>query len=331
MTTTDSFTFIDLFAGIGGMRLPFEEMGGRCVFSSEIDLAACETYKSNFNEWPQGDITQIAEEDIPDHDVLLAGFPCQAFSIIGKRLGFADTRGTLFFEIERILREKKPRMFLLENVPQLITIQKGRVFEEILLKLEELHYCVHWKVLNSLDYGLPQSRRRVYLVGFDRKCVFQFPKGTRKYDLNAILETDSKNTNKFEATDYIKQKRADAVKGKNIFYPSIWHENKSGNISIHDHSCALRANASHNYLLVNGTRHFTPRELLRLQGFPEWFNITGNYSRIRSQAGNSVAVPVVRAVAQAMLGIIGADAADSNNPQQNDQRTLQKWTMDVDG
>ena len=160
------FTFIDLFAGIGGIRIPFEELGGTCVFSSEWDKNAQKTYFANFGEVTAGDITKISELDIPDHDILLAGFPCQSFSIMGKQLGFADTRGTLFFDIERILRAKRPSAFLLENVKQLTTHDKGRTLGVILSKLEQLGYHVHWKVLNALDFGLPQKRERIFIVGF---------------------------------------------------------------------------------------------------------------------------------------------------------------------
>ena len=149
--------FIDLFAGIGGIQLPFSELGYECVFSSEWDKAAADTYEANFGERPLGDITQVAETDIPAHDLLLAGFPCQAFSIMGKMRGFEDTRGTMFFQVARILKHHKPKALLLENVRQLTTHDGGRTFEVILRTLSELGYHVKWKVLNALHFGVPQS------------------------------------------------------------------------------------------------------------------------------------------------------------------------------
>ena len=172
-----SFSFIDLFAGIGGIRIAFEHNCGTCVFSSEWDEIAQKTYKRNFGEIPAGDNTKIDEDQIPDHDVLAAGFPCQPFSIIGDKLGFADTRGTLFFDIERIIKAKKPKAFLLENVRNLVSHDKGRTLKVILTKLSSLGYFLHWKVLNTLDFGLPQKRERVFIVGFMDNYKFNFPKG----------------------------------------------------------------------------------------------------------------------------------------------------------
>lgn len=298
------FSFIDLFAGIGGIRIPFEELGGKSVFSSEIDKHAAEMYEANYCEKPTGDITEVPSNEIPDHDILLAGFPCQPFSIMGEGLGFADTRGTMFFEIERILKEKKPKAFLLENVKQLKGHDKGRTFKVIINKLEKLGYKVSWDILNALDFGLPQKRERVIIVGFlDHGISFKFPvpKSTRQYQLDSILESDENVDKKYYTSQKILTKRSDYVSEKKVFFPSIWHENKSGNISVLDHSCALRAGASYNYLLVNGKRRLTPRELLRLQGFPEDFKIVVSDQQVRRQTGNSVAIPVIRAVAENMI------------------------------
>ena len=168
--------FIDLFAGIGGIRLALERAGSECVFSSEWNEEAQNTYEANFGDRPHGDITKIKNEEFPEHDILAGGFPCQAFSIIGDMKGFADTRGTLFFEIERILRARQPRAFLLENVKQLTTHDGGKTFKVILDKLDRLGYFVHWKVLNAMDFGLPQKRERVIIVGFKENHPFQFPR-----------------------------------------------------------------------------------------------------------------------------------------------------------
>lgn len=294
------FKFIDLFAGLGGIRIPFERFNGDCVFSSEIDDACQDAYAANFGDRPLGDITQIDPKTIPSHDILLGGFPCQAFSIIGRQKGFSDTRGTLFFNIEEILRIKRPRAFLLENVKQLYTHDAGHTFQVIQKKLLELGYNVHTQILNSLEFGVPQKRERTYIVGFLDDVNFVFPEGGKPYDLAAVLEDDRDVPKKYHASDYIIKRRMKAVKGTPPT-PSIWHENKSGNISALPFSCALRAYASYNYLLVNGRRRLTEREMLRLQGFPEKYKIVCNYSQTRQQAGNSVTVKVIEAIARKML------------------------------
>lgn len=293
--------FIDLFAGIGGIRLPFDELGHRCVFSSEWDKAACDSYEANFGERPVGDITKISSEEIPPHDLLLAGFPCQAFSIIGKMRGFNDTRGTMFFEVARILKHHKPGAIVLENVKQLTTHDHGKTFAVILNTLSELGYHVKWAVLNALDFGLPQRRERVIIVGFRDKRLqeafsLDFPK--KPYSLSDILESDDSIDPSLFASERILTKRREKTAGKRVFYPSIWHENKSGNISILPFACALRTGASYNYLLVNGRRRPSSRELLRLQGFPDSYKIVVSHAEIRRQTGNSVAVTMIREVAK---------------------------------
>lgn len=296
-------TLIDLFAGIGGIRLPFNELGYKCVFSSEWDKYAQKTYFANFGEMPFGDITQESTKRfIPKNfDLLLAGFPCQAFSIIGKMQGFADTRGTLFFEVASILERHRPQAILLENVKQLTTHDQKRTFKTILRILDELGYKVKWKVLNALDFGLPQKRERVIIVGFlsqNRIDAFNFDFEKKPYTLDGILEPDDCVDSSLFASDMILQKRKLQTEGKQIFYPSIWHENKSGNVSVLDYSCALRTGASYNYLLVNGKRRPSSRELLRLQGFPDNYRIVVSHGEIRRQTGNSVAVPMIREIAK---------------------------------
>ncbi|WP_069471478.1 DNA cytosine methyltransferase [Candidatus Marithrix sp. Canyon 246] len=295
------FKFIDLFAGIGGIRLGFEFYGGQCVFSSEWDTFAQDTYEANFGELPAGDITKIDPNEIPNHDILLGGFPCQAFSICGNQKGFYDTRGTLFFNIEEILKIKKPYAFMLENVKNIKSHDKGRTFKIILEHLHDLGYFVHHTILNSLDFGVPQKRERTIIVGFKENIDFNFPKPLRvKPYLIDILEDDENIEKQYFVSEKIRKKRMEKVK-PNYPIPSIWHENKSGNISALEYSCALRAGASYNYLVVNGIRRPTPRELLRLQGFPDTFKIIVPYTQIRKQAGNSVTVPVIKAVAREML------------------------------
>jgi len=310
----EQYKFIDLFAGIGGIRLPFDELGFNCVFSSEIDEYAQSMYEANFGERPYGDITKIPASDIPEHDLLLAGFPCQAFSIIGKGEGFADTRGTLFFEIERILREKNPEAFMLENVKRLVSHDSGRTFDIILSKLKELGYFVHWRVLNALNYGLPQKRERVIIVGFKDNYPFVFPnESIKKTELRDIIENHNEVDKKYFATDEIIKKRLDRVNGEQYPKPGIWHENKNGNIGIHEYSCALRAGASYNYLLVDGIRRLTPREMLQLQGFPKSFIINVSDYQIRKQAGNSVPVTMIREVAKEMLKALKLKPLDNNS------------------
>ncbi|WKN40572.1 DNA cytosine methyltransferase [Tunicatimonas pelagia] len=289
---------IDLFAGIGGIRLGFEKIGVDCVFSSEWDKHAQDMYEANFGERPFGDINRIAPKNIPDHDFLLAGFPCQPFSIAGKQLGFADTRGTLFFNIEKILEEKRPYGFLLENVSRLKTHDKGRTLQVILQKLKNLGYSIHYEVLNSLDYGIPQLRKRIYIVGFKDNIHFNFPKPDGiKITLKDILEPNDSVPESYFVSEQIREKRLVRVK-PNAPYPSIWHENIGGNISALPHSCALRAGGSYNYLLVNGERRLTGREMLRLQGFPDDFIINVAYTQIRKIAGNSVTVKVIEMIAE---------------------------------
>lgn len=296
-----TFRTIDLFAGIGGIRLGFEAFGCENVFTSEWDQDAKKMYKANFGDQPFGDITQIELPDIPDHDILLAGFPCQPFSIIGNMQGFTDTRGTLFFNIEEILRIKKPYAFLLENVKQLRTHDQGRTFQIILEKLQALGYFVHHDILNALNFYLPQKRERIIIVGFKENIQFNFPKPKGIYKpLSEILESEEETDKRLFASQDIVNKRQNRLKIK-PFYPSIWHENKGGNISVLPFSCALRAGGSYNYLLVNGNRRLSSREMLRLQGFPEDFKIVVSYTAMRKLTGNSVAVPVIKAVAEEMM------------------------------
>jgi DNA (cytosine-5)-methyltransferase 1 len=291
--------FIDLFAGIGGfryaMRNACEEFGAKveCVFTSEIDKECRKVYKENFGDTPHGDITKIPAESIPGHDILLAGFPCQPFSIIGQMKGFDDTRGTLFFDIARILKEKKPSAFVLENVKLLVGHDKGKTLKKILKTLKDLGYHTTYKVLNALDFGLPQKRERVFIVGFRKPCFFQWPLGKMTMKpLNEILEKNVPK--KYFASEHIRKKRLS--KQKPTKEHTIWHENKAGNISAYPFSCALRAGASYNYLLLNGERRLTSREMLRLQGFPEQFKIVCSYAQTRKQVGNSLPVPVAQAV-----------------------------------
>ena len=293
---------VDLFCGIGGFHIAAAELGHQVVFACDIDEQAQKAYQRNFGLAPKGDITTIDAADIPDHDLLFAGFPCQPFSIIGKRNGLADPRGALFYEIERIVRHKRPRGIVLENVKQLATVQKGQVIKRILGALEDLGYTTDYKILNALDFGLPQKRERVIIVAALTPfrnfpwCASLAP----MKPLASILEPSPDP--KHFVSERIRLKRRAAH--TSLIRPAIWHENKGGNISSHPFSCALRAGASYNYLLVDGERRPTPRELLRLQGFPDSFQIVCNDSQTRKQAGNAVPVPIVKSAIKALSDVI---------------------------
>ena len=302
--------FVDLFCGIGGFRVAAEEVFRcnkiipKCVFSSDIDSYVRDSYFVNFGDYPSGDITKVKASEIPDHDILFGGFPCQPFSIIGKGEGFNDARGTLFFEIVRIIAEKRPTAFILENVKQLAGHKQGQTINRILKILRELGYYADWRILNALDYGLPQKRERVLIVGYIKEIDYKWPdKQKETVPLSKILETNVDE--KHYASRYIQEKRKQ--KHKAVALPSIWHENKSGNVCSYPYSCALRAGASYNYLLVNGERRLTPREMLRLQGFPDSYKVVVPDSQIRKQAGNAVPVNLVKAVLSSLMAFLEAD------------------------
>jgi DNA (cytosine-5)-methyltransferase 1 len=316
------FSFIDLFAGIGGFHQAGAQLGGKCVFACEIDEHAKKAYAHNYGIEAYGDITTLDSDAVPDHDILFAGFPCQPFSIIGSQMGFDDTRGTLFFEIVRILKAKHPSAFILENVKQLKTHDNGRTFDVIIQNLKDLGYDIYPTVLNALDYGLPQKRERAIIVGFAKKTMlFDFPKPTARVALSAILEDDRVVDKKHFVSEDIFNKRMAAHTSK--FYPSIWHENVGGNVSSHPFSCALRAGASYNYLLVNGIRRLTPREMLRLQGFPDSFEIVCSDAQTRKQAGNAVPVNMVKEVLREVLYARYAEAP--GREKEHSAHTVPAW------
>lgn len=299
-------TFADLFCGIGGFHYAAHDLGLRCVFASDIDEPARRQYARNFGITPAGDILKVKTDAVPDHDLLFAGFPCQPFSIIGDMKGREDRRGTLFHEILRVLDAKRPKAVVLENVRQFSTISGGAVLNEVLTGLDRLGYDHDWRILNALDFGLPHKRERTLIVGMqDGIDLLEWPEPRKeRTPLADILESDPHK--RHLVSPQIKAKRQAIHKPK--VTPSIWHENKAGNISSHPFSCALRAGASYNYLLVNGERRLTPREMLRLQGFPESFEVLGNDSAIRKQTGNAVPVPMVRAVIREVLNAASKDA-----------------------
>lgn len=302
--------YIDLFCGIGGFHAAADQCATKrnidleCVLACDIDEPCQEVYHANYGTAPKGDINELSVNDIPDHDLLFAGFPCQPFSIIGGMRGFNDTRGTLFFEIARILQAKRPRAFILENVKMLVGHQQGQTMGRIMEVLHELGYRASYRVLNALDFGLPQKRERVLIVGFLEPQSFMWPQGgVPMKPLSDVLETDVPA--RYYASEKIQASRA--AKHQKDQQPTIWHENKAGNVSKLPYSCALRAGASYNYLLVDGERRLTEREMLRLQGFPEMFEPVCGYAETRKQCGNSVPVPVIAAVLDRVLDALHDD------------------------
>ena len=301
------FKFIDLFAGIGGIRIPFDELGGECVFTSEIDKKCQDTYEINFKERPQGDITLITNSDIsiiPKHDLLLAGFPCQAFSNAGKRKGFNDTRGTLFYDIEEILAFHKPKAFLLENVKGLRSHDGGKTLKIILQILrDKLGYFVpDPEILNSRDFGLPQNRQRIYIVGFLKKNSFQYPKSLGiKTKVGDILEP-GRVPNKYTISDKLwashkARKQRNKLNGKGFGYSSKKRTDE------YTSTLSARYYKDGAEVLIEKTnnsnpRKLTPNEARRLQGFPDWFEVNKSDNQAYKQFGNAVSVPVIRSLAK---------------------------------
>lgn len=300
-------TFADLFCGIGGFHVAAVQLGLTCKFACDIDEAARETYAANFDMMPDGDITRVKSADMPKFDLMCAGFPCQPFSIIGERRGLSDPRGRLFEEIIRLARENRPAALVLENVRQLVSIVGGKIIDRILREIEALGYFTDYRILNALDYGLPQKRERVLIVG-TRKPFDTFPWLTAKLPMKPLSEVlDANPDRRFYVSDRIRKSRHE--KHQSPHKIGVWHENKGGNVSSHPYSCALRAGASHNYLLVNGERRLTPREMLRLQGFPDTFKIASSDHQTRKQAGNAVPVPLATIAIQGVLDVYEQIAA----------------------
>lgn len=303
---------IDLFAGIGGTRLGFwQTQAVEVVFSSEINDFSIKTYRANFGDTPCGDITAIKADDIPDHDILVGGFPCQAFSQAGLKKGFNDTRGTLFFEIARILEAKRPRSFLLENVKNLVGHDHGRTFAVIKNELERLGYAVKTKVLAARDFGVPQNRERIYIVGFDKSKVlncadFEFPEPSNiPTRLGDILEAQVDD--KYTISDTLwqghqRRKQDNKAAGKGFGYSLFTADSPYANTI----SARYYKDGSEILIAQNGRnpRKITPREAARLQGFPDNFRIVVSDTQAYRQFGNSVAVPVIHAIAQKIIAVL---------------------------
>ncbi len=296
MKNNQNFNFIDLFAGIGGIRLGFESLGGKCIFSSELDKFAQMSYEANFGEKPAGDITLINEKDIPNFDVLLAGFPCQPFSNAGLKMGFEDTRGTLFFYIARIINHHKPKVVFLENVKGLKSHNNGRTFRVIQNILEEMGYNVYSQILNAKDFGVPQNRERIYILGFLDNVDFSFPEPIfKKTKVGDILQKDVEK--KYTISDklwagHLRRKKEHIEKGNGFGY-SIFDENSPYTSTI---SARYYKDGSEILIRQNdqNPRKLTPREAARLQGFPDDYKIVVSDNQAYKQFGNSVCVPVIK-------------------------------------
>lgn len=310
------FTFIDLFAGIGGFRIGLERLGGQCVFSSEIDKHASATYERNFGEKPAGDITKIDAKDIPDHDVLCGGFPCQPFSVSGKQLGFEDARGTLFFEVMRLVSSKRPRAVFLENVANYARHRNGDTLKRTLSMLEGEGYQVKYAILNASNYGVPQARKRLYIVGIRADTIsgeFSFPPPSeKKISVKDILLPKSKTRSVVIERDDI------AIKKKGTGYKSrpgrpiqIGIINKGGQgeriyspeghgitLSAHGGGAAAKTGA---YLVDGVVRRLHPIECRRMMGFPESFKIDPRRGQAYKQFGNAVVASVIEVIGKEML------------------------------
>lgn len=317
------FKFIDLFAGIGGFRLAFQNLGGKCVFTSEWDKYSQKTYEANYGEVPFGDITKVDEKNIPDHDILLGGFPCQAFSIAGRRNGFEDTRGTLFFDVARIIKEKNPKAFFLENVKGLKSHDKGKTLKTILNTLrEDLNYFVpDPEIINAKNFGVPQNRERIFIVGFRKDLgitEFQYPKPFKnKVAFEEVKEEKEVSVKYYLSNVYLntlyRHKARHAEKGNGFGYEIIPDDGTANAIVVggmgKERNLVLDERLT-NFKPVTkikgevnrkGIRRMTPREWARLQGYPDNFRIVVSDAQAYKQFGNSVAVPAIQATGKEII------------------------------
>ncbi len=317
------FKFIDLFAGIGGFRVAMQKLGGECVFSSEIDKYAKKTYFHNFGEIPFGDINEVRESDVPSHDILCAGFPCQAFSIAGRRKGFEDIRGTLFFNVANIIKAKKPKAFFLENVKGLVNHRRGETLKIILdvLRNDLNYYVPEPKIINAANFGVPQNRERIFIVGFRKDLSikdFRYPEKLKEgKKIKHILEKDEVSVKYYLSTRYLKSleehKKRHESKGNGFGYEIKSTEDIANAIVVggmgKERNLIIDTKLS-NYTPVTkikgtvnkkGIRRMTPREWARLQGFPDTFKIVVSDAQAYKQFGNSVAVPAIEKTATVIL------------------------------
>lgn len=304
-------TFIDLFAGLGGFRIALESLGAKCIYSNEWDEPVQKVYADNFGDLPEGDITKVDEKNIPDHDILCAGFPCQAFSISGKQRGFEDSRGTLFFDVARIVKEKQPKVVFMENVKNFANHDGGRTLEVVKATMEELGYQFHQKVLNAVDYGVPQKRERIYMICFRNDlnvAGFQYPE---PFELTRHVEDFLLDDEKMvehlyvERPDtYYNDRKDDAYSNKTVRLGTV---NKGGQgeriystkgiaITLSAYGGGVFAKTG-GYLVNGKTRKLHPRECARIMGYPDTYKISGSASQAYKQFGNSVVIDVVQLIA----------------------------------
>lgn len=308
----DGMTFIDLFAGLGGFRIALESLGAKCVYSNEWDIPVQEVYAENFGDIPEGDITKVDEKSIPDHDILCAGFPCQAFSISGKQRGFEDSRGTLFFDVARIVKEKKPKVVFLENVKNFATHDEGRTLAVVKSTMEELGYDFNAKVLNAVDYNIPQKRERIYMVCFRRDLNitdFEYPKPIKltRHVEDFLLKDEELVKNLYvERPDmYYSNKEDNEYSDKSIRLGTV---NKGGQgeriystkgiaITLSAYGGGVFAKTGGYY--INGrARKLHPRECARIMGYPDTYKIDKSANQAYKQFGNSVVIDVLQLIAE---------------------------------
>lgn len=302
-------TFIDLFAGLGGFRLALESLGAKCVYSSECNKQVKEVYKKNFGELPDGDITKVDEKAIPNHDILCAGFPCQAFSISGKQLGFEDTRGTLFFDVARIVKEKNPKVVFMENVKNFKNHDSGNTLKVVKSTMEELGYNFYFQVLSASDYGIPQKRERIYMVCIRKdieKRQFEYPiSEPLKVHVEDVLLKDNREIEQL----YVERKDTIYNKEDNVYSDrpiKLGIVNKGGQgeriYSTKGVAITLSSNGggafskTGGYLTNGKPRRLHPRECARLMGFPESYQLDESNNQAYKQLGNSVVIDVLQKI-----------------------------------
>lgn len=306
------YTFIDLFAGLGGFRIALESLGARCVYSNEWDASAQQVYASNFGDMPQGDITQVDERSIPDHDILCAGFPCQAFSISGKKRGFEDSRGTLFFDVARIVKEKKPKIIFMENVKNFAAHDNGRTLSVVKETVESLGYSFEGEVLNSVHYGVPQKRERIYMVCFRNDLHvehFEFPKPVElvRHVEDVLLEDEKELEDLYvDRPDMYLKAVDDAEYGDRPIRLGIVNKGGQGERIYSTKGIAVTLSAygggafakTGGYLVRGRARKLHPRECARIMGYPDSYRICQNKNQAYKQFGNSVVIDVLQMIGQ---------------------------------
>ena len=307
-----NYTFIDLFAGLGGFRLALESLGAKCVYSNEWDKDAQRVYEQNFGDLPEGDITQVNEKDIPAHDILCAGFPCQAFSISGKQRGFEDSRGTLFFDVARIVKEKRPKVVFMENVKNFAFHDGGRTLEVVKGTMEELGYSFHQRVLNSVDYGIPQKRERIYMVCFRNdieSADFAFPKPfpLTKHVEDFLLDDENEVRHLYvNRTDMVLRNTDNIQPASKTIRIGTVNKGGQGERIYSPKGIAVTLSAygggvfakTGGYLINGKTRKLHPRECARIMGYPDSYKMSDKPGQAYKQFGNSVVIDVLQLIAQ---------------------------------